>query len=180
MIEHSKAVLTVIDVQGSLAQAMHGREALLDSIGRLIAGCRAFDIPIILTEQNPEKLGPTLPEIMQVMPDGIRPIPKMSFSCCGVPEFIAALDASDRSDVVLAGIEAHVCVCQTAIDLLERGMRVHVVSDAVSSRAVHNRDAALLRMRDAGASLTTVEMLLFEMLRTAASPQFKAIAKIVR
>ena len=180
MIEHHNVVVTIIDVQKSLAQAMHGREALLDNIGRLIAGCRAFEIPILWTEQNPAKLGPTLPGIARAMPEGLAPIPKMSFSCCGEQAFCDALAATGRSEVLLAGIEAHICVYQTAVDLLDRGLRVQVVSDAVSSRAVHNRDTALIRMRDAGAVPTTVEMLLFEMLRTAASPRFKAVAAIVK
>lgn len=180
MLDCKNTVLVVIDIQGNLAMAMHEREKLFDNLVKLITGIRVFDIPIILTEQNPEKLGPTIPQIFAVMPDNIKPIPKMSFSCCGEPEFLSKLENVARSEIVIAGIEAHICVYQTAVDLLARGFRVHIITDAVSSRTAHNRDLAIMKMQGFGAVLTSVEMVLFELLKTADSPFFRTVAKIVK
>lgn len=138
-----------------------------------------LNIPILRLEQNPAGLGPTLPEIAELMPD-ITPIGKMSFSACGNPAFMQALKAADRSQLLLVGIEAHICVYQTAIDLLKRSYEVQVVADAVSSRTVENREVALMKMRDSGVGLTSVEMALFELLGVAEGRQFKEIAKIVK
>ena len=110
----------------------------------------------------------------------MEPIAKMSFSCCGTRAFNDALADLKRTDVLLAGIEAHICVYQTAVDLLHQGFTVHIVTDAVSSRFLRNRDLALMKMHDCGAALTSVEMALFELLKTADSPQFKKIAGIVK
>jgi nicotinamidase-related amidase len=180
MLAADESVLVVVDVQGKLAQLMHEKEALFDALGRLVRGSLALELPVLWMEQNPEGLGATVPEVASVMPGDLTPIPKLSFSCWGEPRFIEALEATARRQVLLCGIEAHVCVYQTARDLLEEGYEVHVVADAVSSRKALNRDVALGRMSQLGAALTTVEGALFEMLGAADGPAFKEILDIVK
>jgi len=178
MLTCDKAVLVVVDVQGKLARLMHEAEALFDRVARLVRGAAVLEVPVIVTEQNPAGLGPTVEEIRPLLPAAA--IAKTAFSCCGEPAFVRALEAAGRRQVLLAGIETHVCVYQTARDLLESGYEVHVVADAVSSRSVRNRDIGLTKMQAAGAEVTSVETALFEMLAVAEGPRFKAILKIVK
>ena len=139
-----------------------------------------MNIPILWTEQNPERLGATLPEIAEVMPASACPVSKMSFSCCGSEDFVHALKESRRSDVLLAGIETHICVLQTAMELMDLGFRVQAAADCVCSRTPENNAVGIERMRSMGVQITSVETALFELLRTASSPQFRAIAKIIK
>jgi nicotinamidase-related amidase len=179
MLSPGDTVLVVVDVQGKLAELMAERDALFQSLRRLIQGAQALGLPVLVTEQNPAGLGPTRPEIADLLA-GVPRIPKLSFSCCGEPRFLEALAALGRRQVLLAGIEAHVCVYQTAAGLLDAGYHVEIVADAVSSRAARNRDIGLQKARDAGAALTCVETALFELLRTAEAPAFKAVLKAVK
>lgn len=180
MLALNNTALVVIDVQGKLAQLMSQKETLFDNLQKIIKGAQVLDLPIIWNEQLPEKLGPTTPEIAQLLVNTTQAIAKSSFSCCGNPPFMEALKATGRKQVLLSGIEAHVCVYQTCRDLLDRGYEVQVVTDAVSSRTVENRQIGLERMKEAGATLTSAEMALFELLRVAEGSQFKEITKIVR
>lgn len=175
--DHS--LVALIDVQGKLASLMHEREALYRQLQIFLQGTRILDIPVLWLEQYPKGLGPTVPEIASLLVD-LQPIAKTSFSAFGDPTFHEALTQSGRRHVVVAGIEAHVCVYQTARDLLAEGYSVDVVQDAVSSRTQANRDAGLARMTRLGAGMTTVEMQLFDWLREAGSPQFKEISRLVR
>jgi nicotinamidase-related amidase len=179
MLTTQKTILIVVDVQGKLAQLMYQRELLFENLKKLIKGIRVLEIPILRLEQNPAGLGPTTPEIAELMPDN-TPISKMSFSACATAEFMAALTAANRDQVLIAGIEAHICVYQTAMDLLKRSYAVQVITDAVSSRTPGNKEIALVKMRDAGVGMTSVEMALFELLGVAEGPAFKEIAKIVK
>jgi nicotinamidase-related amidase len=179
MLQTGSSVFVLVDVQGRLAEAMHGKEALFENLRRAVAGARALGVPILWTEQSPEKIGPTIPQLAELLA-GEKPIPKTSFSCCGEKAFMDRLLSSGRRQVILAGIEAHVCVYQTAADLTEAGYEVEVVSDAVSSRTEANRLLGLERIRACGARVTGVEMFLFELMRTAAHPAFREILKIVR
>ena len=179
MISRTNAVLIIIDIQGNLAQAMCDKENLFTNNVKLIQGFKAFNLPIIFTEQIPQKLGKTLPVISQEL-DGIEPIAKETFSCWDDRNFIKQLKALSRKHIVLSGIECHVCVYQTALDLISNGYNVHLVSDAVSSRTPENRQIGIDAMKSAGAHLTSTEMVLFELLRTAADPKFKEIFKIVK
>jgi nicotinamidase-related amidase len=179
MLTTEKTVLIVIDVQGKLAQLMHNREALFQNLQKIIKGIQVLKIPIIWVEQNPVGLGPTIPEISALMP-GIGPISKMCFSTCRNPEFMKALNATERKQILIVGIEAHICVYQTAIELLNLDYEVEIVTDGVSSRTPENRDVALTKMRDAGVGITSVEMALFELIGAAEGAQFKEIAKIVK
>ena len=179
MLMSDKSVLVVIDMQGKLAQSMYHKELLFENVGKIIKGAQVLGIPILLTEQNPKGLGPTIPEIADLVPN-IRRIPKVSFSCCGDELFSKEFSALQRSQVLLTGIEAHVCLYQTTVDLAACGYDVHVVADAVSSRTAENRDIGLQKMKDAGASITSVETALFELLRVAEGDKFKAIIRIVK
>ncbi|MFH1086892.1 MAG: hydrolase [Chloroflexota bacterium] len=179
MLSRDDTLLVLVDVQGKLAQLMHDRDALFEYLQRLVRGVRVLGLPVIWLEQNPRGLGPTLPELAALLPD-LTPIAKLCFSCCRSPEFMRALRATGRRQVLVCGIEAHVCVYQTTVDLLALGYEVQVVTDAVSSRAAANRQIGLERVRVAGAALTSAEMCLFELQRVAEGPVFKELLKIVR
>lgn len=174
-----KATLVVIDVQGRLAECMDGADRLLPAIRRLALGWRALGLPVLLTEQVPEKLGPTRAELADAI-SGLTPIPKSSFSCCGEPAFLRALESAGLRRVLLCGIETHVCVWQTARDLLRAGYAVEVCVDAVSSRAATHREIALARMRDEGARWTAVEMALLEQVGTSTAPAFRAVHALIK
>jgi nicotinamidase-related amidase len=179
MLTSDKSVLVVIDMQGKLAQSMYRKELLFENVEKIIKGAQVLGIPMLLTEQNPKGLGPTIPEVSDLMPN-VRRIPKLSFSCCGDELFLKELSALQRCQVLLTGIEAHVCLYQTTVDLVASGYEVHVVADAVSSRTAENRDIGLQKMKDAGASMTSVETVLFELLRVAEGYRFKEILNIVK
>jgi nicotinamidase-related amidase len=180
MLNLNETALVVIDVQGKLAQVMHQKEALFENLQKLIKGVQVLELPILWNEQLPEKLGQTTPEIAQLLSHSAQPIAKSSFSCWGNPPFAAALKETGRSQILLTGIESHVCVYQTCCDLLEQGYQVQIVTDAVSSRTAENRQLGLERMKEAGATLTSTEMALFELLRVAEGPKFKEITRIVK
>jgi nicotinamidase-related amidase len=179
MLETDNSVLLVIDVQGKLSRMVHQEEKVIDNIQRLIKGMKIFDIPIIVTEQYPEGLGTTISEIAGLLPDTKR-LPKISFSCCGDSNILQELKALDRKQVLVSGIESHVCVYQTVVDLVKFGYLVYVVTDAVSSRTAENRRIAFYLMDKAGATLTSTETVLFELLKIARGDKFKAINRIVK
>ena len=173
------SLLLVVDVQARLAGHMHQLERLMSNLRIMIQGARVLGLPLLCTEQYPEGLGPTVPEVAELLPD-VRPIHKRAFSCCGSDEFIRRLEAEKRNRVLIVGIEAHVCVYQTTADLVRRGYEVHVVADAVSSRTPDNRDIGLRKMERAGAELTGTETALFELLGMAEGPRFKEILALVK
>ena len=179
MLDRQRTTLIIVDVQGKLSQAMFESDALIDQLRRLIRGAHALEVPILCTEQVPTALGPTIAEIREVMQD-VSPISKHSFSCCGSTEFNDALKRLARPQVLLAGIETHVCIFQTAAELAEAGFEVEVVSDAVSSRTEANKQIGLQKCRNAGTRITSVETALFELLRTAEHDTFKAIIGLVK
>jgi nicotinamidase-related amidase len=179
MLNCADTVLVIVDIQEKLVRAMPAREDLVLKARQLVQGARALNVPILYTEQNPKGLGPTVPEIAAVMP-GVEPITKFSFGCCACEDFVRALQAAGRRNVLVAGIETHVCVYQTARELLEKGYHVEVAADACSSRTPQNKQTGLDKMRDAGAAITSVETALFELLKVAEGPLFKEILKIVK
>jgi nicotinamidase-related amidase len=179
MISRTDAVLIIIDIQGNLAQAMYEKENIFANNVKLIHGFKAFNLPIIFTEQIPQKLGLTIPLISKEL-NGILPIAKETFSCWDDKNFNEQLEGLNRRHVVLTGIECHVCVYQTALDLISNGYTVHLVTDAVSSRTQENRQVGIDAIKSAGAHITSTEMVLFELLRTAADTKFKDIFKIVK
>jgi nicotinamidase-related amidase len=178
MLKKQNAVLIFIDVQGRLSELVDGADALFKNLRRLLEGMKVLDVPVLITEQIPEKLGPTRDEFQSFITE--PPVTKTSFGCCGEPKFIQALETTSRRQVILCGIETHVCVYQTAMDLLASGYEVYVVVDAVSSRDPANKALALRRMETDGVKLTGTEMLLFELLGDAKAPQFKSVLNIVK
>lgn len=179
MLKREDTVLVIVDVQGKLAQIMYEKELLFESLQKMIRGTKVLAIPIIWMEQIPEKLGPTVPEVAGLL-EGLHPIAKNSFSCCGSELFMTALRELGRKQVLIAGIETHICVYQTTMDLTNMGYEVQVVTDAVSSRTVRNKEVGLARIKEAGGSLTSMETALFELLRVAEGEKFREILKIVK
>jgi len=179
MLESKTTILVIIDVQGKLAQIMHDREDLVKNLQILISGAKLLEIPIIWMEQLPDKLGPTIPEIQELLPD-IEPIVKDVFSCARNEEFNGRLQELHGHDIILAGIESHVCVYQTAMDLLGHDYAVYVAADAVSSRTDSNKQLGLERMLLEGVVQTSVEMVLFELQGVATGDRFRKLAKLVK
>ncbi len=169
----------MVDVQERLAAVMDQREKVLDNCLRLIEGAKVLDVPIAVTEQYPNGLGPTEEELRGALLS-YEPFEKLTFSCCGEPSFTSALDALGRRTIILAGMETHVCVLQTALDLLRGGYGVHLASDAVCSREKGNWRTGVDLMRDAGVVITSTETVLFQLLGKAGTAEFKAISKLVR
>jgi len=179
MPDIQKCCLVVVDVQGKLAQLMYEKEVLFKNIQILIKATKSLAIPIIWCQQCPETLGATLPDIANLLTDN-KPINKASFSCCGEEQFNSKLKSLGRQQVLLCGIEAHVCIYQTAVDLRKNGTEVDVIADAVSSRTLENKQIAISRMRAEGVNISCTEMVLFELLRTAEHPKFKEIASLIK
>jgi nicotinamidase-related amidase len=179
MLEIHDCCLAIIDVQGKLAQLMVDKETLFRNLQILIQAVKILEIPILWCQQVPEALGPTLPEIAELLAGG-APVNKACFSCCGAAGFRTELGRLGRKQVLLCGIETHVCVYQTALDLMQQGLDVTIIADAVSSRTARNREIALTRLAADGARFSSTEMALFELLKTAEHPQFKQIARLVK
>ena len=178
MLALDNTVLVLVDLQVKLLAAIHERDRLIDNAGRLVRWMLALEAPVVLTEQNPDGLGKTTSEIADLL--GGEAITKLSFSCCGEPAFTAATESLGRRQVLLAGIETHVCVYQTAADLLAGGYEVQVVGDACSSRTPRNKQVGLARIAAGGGDVTSVETALFELLQVAEGPRFKKILDIVK
>ena len=179
MLKIEDAVLLLVDIQGKLAHLMHDKQLLFDNLQKLVRGIQVLGVPILWVEQNPIGLGPTIPEISDLLPT-FKPISKMTFSSCRNDRFLQALKDLHRQQVLIAGIETHICVYQTTADLVDLGTEVHVVADAVSSRCAEDKAIGLQKMRDAGARWTSVETALFELLEVAEGEPFKEILRIVK
>ena len=179
MLEIEKTCLVVVDVQGKLAQLMWDKDRLFNNIEILVKSANILGIPILWCQQYPKALGETIEQVAAHLKD-ISPCDKKSFSCCGNEEFAEKLHAVGRRQFLLCGIETHICVYQTTMDLLDRDYDVEVVGDAVSSRTKENKDAGLSRIKWEGAAITTTEMALFELLGTADHEKFREIAKLVK
>jgi nicotinamidase-related amidase len=169
----------VIDIQERLVPVMYDKEAFLKNCGILIQGLQLLDIPMIVTQQYTKGLGETVSEISTKIPD-FAYIEKRDFSCCNEPELMVRLSMLNIKNVIICGIESHVCVLQTVLDLKEAGYHPVVVADATSSRSPVNLDIAKERFRHEGIMMTTAESVLFELTRSSAAPEFKAISKLVK
>ena len=178
-LDRGRSALLVVDVQERLWAVMRERQLLAERIGIAIRGCRLLQVPVFLTEQYPRGLGPTIAPIREALED-LQPLVKMTFSCCGLTELPQALKQKGIEQVILAGIEAHVCVLQTALDLIAGGFQVHLLADAVTSRHPVDEEIALRRLSRQGVVLSTVETALFELMTTAEAPEFKEISKLIK
>ena len=179
MLTADNAVLVVVDVQGKLAQLMSDKETVFANIQRMIRGAQVLSLPILWVEQMPDKLGPTIADIAGLMGD-LKPIAKTSFSCAGNPVFMESLKQLGRKKVLVVGIEAHVCVYQTAVELVAKGYSVEVVEDAIASRNANDRSVGVRRMSARGVGITSTEMALFELVRDAAHPAFRQMQGIIK
>lgn len=173
------AILFVVDVQEHLAAAMPRRDAVVARIIALVNAAKILGVPVLVTRQNPSALGDTLPEISAAVGPH-TPIDKMAFCCREDPGFSDELALTWRGQVVLTGMESHICIAQTALALVEDGYRVHVVADATCSRHDEDAQVALERLRQAGVAVTTVEALLYEMLGAAGTDEFRAVLALVK
>ncbi len=169
----------VIDIQERLFPFIAENEKLTKNITMLIQGLKALGVPIFVTEQYVKGLGPTIDSIAQHLQHQTR-VEKMSFSCCDEPRILEGIAISGKENIIIAGIESHVCVLQTVLDLKRNGYQPVVVEDCVSSRNLNDKKFAIERMRQEGAIVTTCESLLFELLRYSGSEQFRAISKLVK
>lgn len=179
MFTTDNTVLVIVDVQGKLARLMADPETLFGNLQRMVKGAQALELPILWMEQIPEKLGPTIPEVADLLV-GVQAMSKTSFSCAGSAEFNSALAQSGRKQVLLVGIEAHVCVYQTALDLVAAGYEVAVVEDAIGSRIASNKAVGVRKMLARGVSLSSTEMALFELMGDAGHPAFRDIQAILK
>lgn len=179
MIRTDDTFVVLIDVQDRLLRAMDDSEVTLQNVVKLIKGAKALEIPIIWLEQNPKGLGQTVADISNLLEEE-NPIIKFCFSCYGNPDFKKAVSSIGRKNVLICGIEAHVCVYQTAVDLKEAGYNPQVVFDATSSRSIVNKMIAKESLRGAGVNITSVETALFELLKVAEGEKFKEILTIIK
>ncbi len=188
MLHKNQSILVVVDVQSKLLPSIHQTDETVEQICRLVRGFRIIGAPVLVTEQYRKGLGETDPRIQATVADkdpsgrehGFAPLEKMYFSCVLDDPFRAALEAAGRRQVVLCGIEAHVCIYQTAVHLIERGYHVEIAADAVSSRSPYNKKIALKRLAAEGAKISCVEMAVFEMLEMCGTDPFKQWVKAIR
>ncbi len=179
LIGRAESQLLVVDVQERLAPAMEPDRPFVLTTVKLLQAANALKIPVLASEQYPKGLGRTVPELAALIPEAHR-YEKVEFSCYASPAIRKAVMDVKRPQVLLAGIEAHVCVLQTALELAEAGSAVCVVTDATASRRPESREIAFQRLAAAGITLVTLEMVLFEWLRSAADPEFRAVSKLIR
>lgn len=181
-LRRAHATLVVIDMQERLLTAFPEpeRQSVIDRTVLSIDVAQVLGLPVLVSEQYPKGLGPTIPVIAERLAPSFAPVEKLAFSCGRSPEFRAALQATGKKDVLIAGVETHVCVLQTTLDLLREGYHVYVITDAVTSRRATDRTAALALMDRAGASLVTAEIAAFQLLERAGTDEFKKISKLVK
>lgn len=173
------AVLVIVDIQERLAAAMGERQKVVVNCLHLINAATLLRIPVLITEQYPKGLGPTVSEIKDAL-ETYHPIEKITFSCCGERKFLDELASVGERKIILSGMETHVCVLQTCIGLLKEGHSVHVVQDAVCSRKSDDYKTGIEYMRDAGAVITCTETILFQLLEKAGTEEFKIISKRIK
>jgi nicotinamidase-related amidase len=176
-MSRSDTGLLVIDVQDKLMEKIPGKEGIVARIGQLVEGARILQVPVQATEQYPKGLGPTVPELSGRLSARRE---KLSFSCAGLPEVAPSFQAKGVKKVLLAGVETHVCVLQTAFDLSAQGFQVYVAADATGSRHEMDGELGLRRMEKAGIVLTTTEAALFEWTERAGTPEFKQISQLIK
>lgn len=179
LMNRENTALVIIDCQTKLMPAIRKTELLEETIVKLTKGAKVLDLPVIVTQQYTKGLGPTVDSLNEILGE-YEPVEKTSFSACGAPEFVEAIKAAGKKNILMTGVETHICVEQTTLDLLEAGYNVYLIEDCVGSRKKHDKKIACQRMAAAGAVVTTYEAALYEILRGAKEEGFKAISAIVK
>ena len=179
MLTIEDSLLFIIDAQGRLARVVAESETAIECICILVKGAKLLGVPTLLTAQAPEKIGHTIPEIASLLPEQ-EDLPRVSFSIWRDQAVRQAVQALGRKQMLLCGFEAHICLCQSAMDLLADGFEVYIVADAVSSRRLSDKSTALAELLASGVHLTTVEMTLFALMRNAQHPTFKAVSALIK
>jgi len=181
ILSRQNTILLVVDIQEKLAAVMDERERVVQQSLRMIRAAHVLDVPVLVTEQYSKGLGPTVPELREALEGGPQAVEKLTFSCCGEEGVLNALGAlPERDTVLLVGMEAHVCVYQTALDLMAHEYAVHLAADAVCSRRPRDEQIALDGLRGLGVTVTTVESAIFQLLEQAGTAEFKEILKLVK
>jgi nicotinamidase-related amidase len=179
-LSRERSALVVIDMQEAFRPVIADFGEVASRIAKAVQGARLLEVPVLVTEQYPRGLKHTASEILPHLPPELKVIEKMCFSSCDAEQFQAELIKHDVKQVIVCGIEAHICVAQTVLDLLSHGLEVHLLVDCITSRKRESKEVALARLVQAGAVQSNLEMALFEMMRTADSPQFKAVQKLIK
>jgi nicotinamidase-related amidase len=179
-LELTRSALVIIDMQEAFRTKIPGFDEVAVRIATMVEAAKLLHLPILVTEQYPSGLGDTASEIKKVLPDSDQIIEKTTFSSCGVESFISQLEATQATQILVCGIEAHICVNQTVHDLLARGFQVHLLTGCIASRQPANKRVALRKMQMSGALPSSIEMALFELLRDAKHEQFKAIQQLIK
>ncbi|MFL6256852.1 MAG: hydrolase [Pyrinomonadaceae bacterium] len=179
-LDARRTALAIIDVQEAFRQHLPDFAEVAARCALVAHAARLLGLTVVVTEQYPKGLGHTAAEIAAVLPEGFEPVEKTAFSSCGAQAFVARLEAAGARQILLCGIEAHVCVNQTAHDLLALGLQVHLLDDCISSRTAQNRQTGLDKMQRSGALPSSTELALFELMRDARHEQFKAIQRLIK
>lgn len=179
MLDRTNTGLVIVDVQGKLASLVHDSDTLIANCAKLIQGAQLLGLPIVWLEQKPEKLGPTVDSVRQLLKD-VTPISKFTFNGCGEPEFVEAVRQANVENFLLCGIEAHICVYQTALALAQRDYDVHLVTDCISSRLEQNKQLSVRKLLNKGIDITCLEMCLYELVKDCRSDEFRSILKLIK
>lgn len=179
-LNREESVLVVVDVQKAFRSVIYDMPILASSISTAVRGMQILGVPVIVTEQYPKGLGPTVEEISAVLTEETPVIEKTSFGAYGEPQFVAALESTGAKQVLLCGIETHICVNQTAHGLLSAGYDVHLLTDCVGSRFAKDKEAGLAKMTASGTKVSSVEMAFFEMMVDAKDAKFKEIQALIK
>jgi len=180
ILDKEKTALVVIDMQEAFRHSIHEFEQIASRISMAIRGFQILELPVIVTEQYPQGLGRTAEELLFSLPPEFEFVEKTAFSSCGAQAFLEKLEACGAKQILLCGIETHVCINQTAHDLLRLGYEVHLLHDCVSSRFGHDKKAALKKMQMSGVVPSSVEMALFELMRDSRHEQFREIQNLIK
>ena len=178
LLNTKNTALLVIDIQERLMPVIHEKEKVIAEVNRLIKGAEILGLPILVTEQYPKGLGKTCKEVE--LPAGIEPVEKICFSCMESDSINTFLNDNEIDNLIICGAETHICVMKTALDAIDDHFTVHVVADAVSSRTPANKQLGLERMKQSGAFIVSVEMILFQLMDEAGNDTFKAISKLIK
>lgn len=178
-VRAADATLVCVDMQCALADVMGRRDAVVGTAALLVRAAAVLGIPVVVTRQYPQGLGDTVPELAEALGEH-TPVDKVSFSCLAEPAFRARIEDLGRRQVVLTGMETHICITQTALALVEEGYEVSVVADAACSRREADHEVALARLRAAGVQVTVAESVIYEALERAGTPEFRAVLELVK